>query len=179
MFSAINRQFNESKRKIRDDQLIMESVLEVEEVLPGSDEDIDDVLDSDSISKEVYDKVDAMLDKLVSASDYDDVEAEELLDDGDDDDITDEELDAIITEAVDGDLEALDEGIRDRIKQAKQAREVNKAANKDEGVKDTINDLVDKSDNVVKFDDLESGKYDNQSSKNESALDIFTRIANI
>lgn len=100
MFAAINEQFTRAKRQASEDEFIVESVLDVEEVLPGSEDELDDQVDVDSVPDEVYNKVDAELEKIVSAPDYDDTEAEEMIDD---EDITDEdlaEIDAVITEAV-------------------------------------------------------------------------------
>ena len=110
MFDAINKQFNSAKRNAREEQFILESVMDVEEVLPGSEEDIDDIIDSDSVPEDVYKKVDAMLDKFVDSNDYDDTEVEELLDD--DDDISEDEIDAVITEAIEGNLAEMDEGAK-------------------------------------------------------------------
>lgn len=101
MFAAINAQFNAQKSKAKDDQFIMESVLDVEEVLPGSEEEIDDEIDVDSVPNDVYQKVDKALDDMISSGEYDDTEAEELIDDDDLDDMEDSpEIEAIITEAV-------------------------------------------------------------------------------
>lgn len=97
MFSAINEQFTREKKKRSDDDLIAESVLEVEEVLPGSDEELDDTVDPDSVPEDVYKRLDAELDKIVSDPNYDDDEVEEMIDG--DDEISDEEIDAVITEA--------------------------------------------------------------------------------
>lgn len=97
MFSAINEQFTREKKKRTDDDLIAESVLEVEEVLPGSDEELDDTVDPDSVPEDVYKRLDAELDKIVSDPNYDDDEVEEMIDG--DDEISDEEIDAVITEA--------------------------------------------------------------------------------
>lgn len=101
MFAAINAQFNAQKSQAKDDQFIMESVLDVEEVLPGSEEEIDDEIDVDSVPNDVYQKVDKALDDMISSGEYDDTEAEELVDDDDLDDMEDSpEIEAIITEAV-------------------------------------------------------------------------------
>lgn len=97
MFSTINEAFNREKRREHDELLIVESVLGVDEVLPGSDEELDDVVDADSVPEEVYKKVDAELDRIVGDPNYDDTSAEELVDD---DDIDDNEIDAIIDEAA-------------------------------------------------------------------------------
>ncbi len=102
MFGAINNEYTKKKNDSKANQFIIESVLDVEEVIPGSDEELEDVVDTDSIPDEVYAKVDKALDSIVDDPDYDDTEAEELVDDDDDDD--DDELDdtinALIDEAV-------------------------------------------------------------------------------
>lgn len=98
MFESINRQFEEAKRARADQDLILESVLEVDEVIPGSDDELESQVDVDSVPDDVYKKVDAELEKIVSAPDYDDTEAEELYED-EDDEFTDAEIDAVITEA--------------------------------------------------------------------------------
>lgn len=100
MLEAINNAFNAQKRAARDHELIMEAALDVEEVLPGSDEEEDDMLDADSVPDEVYNKIDKALDDLISKSDYDDSSTDELVDDDiDEDEISDEELEVVITEA--------------------------------------------------------------------------------
>lgn len=100
MFSAINKAFNREKRAIRDHALIMESVFDVEEVIPGSDAEMDDIIDTESVPDDVYRKVDAMLDKVVADPNYDDTEVEEIVDDDvDESEISDEDLNAIVDEA--------------------------------------------------------------------------------
>lgn len=84
MFDMINKKFSEQKNRSKDDEMILESV--VEEILPGSDDEDDDIVDSDSIPQEIYAELDKTLDKVVERPDFDDVEVEELLDDDDDDD---------------------------------------------------------------------------------------------
>ena len=98
MFESINRQFAEAKRSRADHDLILESVLEVDEVIPGSDDELEAQVDVDSVPDDVYKKIDAELEKIVSAPDYDDTEAEELYED-EDEEFTDAEIDAVITEA--------------------------------------------------------------------------------
>lgn len=98
MFAAINEQFNKKKHNASEDEEIVESVLGVDEVLPGSEDEMDDQVDADSVPDDVVNKIDAELDKIVSAPDYDDTEADEMIDD-EDDDFSDEEIDAVITEA--------------------------------------------------------------------------------
>lgn len=98
MLKAINEQFNAKKNGIAADQAIAESVLDVEEILPGSEEEIDDLVDVDSVPDDVYKKVDSALDKLLADKGYDDTEVEELLDE--DDDIDEDEIEVAIDEAV-------------------------------------------------------------------------------
>lgn len=98
MFRSINEEFERAKNARTSRRFIQESVLEVEEVIPGSDDDINDAVDADSVPDEAYRKVDAALDQLISSPDYDDTEVEEMVD-ADDDDIDDSELEAIIDEA--------------------------------------------------------------------------------
>ena len=101
MLEAINKQYNDEKKNASEEQFITESVLEVEDVVPGSEEEMDDVVDVDSVPDDVYTKVDQALDKLISDKDYDDVEADELLDDDmDEDEVSDADLEAIMDEAV-------------------------------------------------------------------------------
>lgn len=97
MFEAINEQFSRQKRAASEDDFIVESVLDVDEVLPGSEDEMDDQVDADSVPDEVINRIDAELEKMVSAPEYDDTEAEELVDE--DDDISEDELDTVITEA--------------------------------------------------------------------------------
>jgi len=103
MFGNINKEYNAKKRAKKENQFITESVLGVEEILPGSEEEMDDITDVDSVPEEVYKKIDAELDKIVNDPNYDDSEADELADDdlGEDDE-DDEAIDAIVNEAVDG-----------------------------------------------------------------------------
>lgn len=84
MFAGINEAFNEAKSRAEDDAFILEAV--IEDILPGSDEEDDDIVDSESIPKEIYDKVDKALDAIIDDPNYDDTEIEELLDDEDLDD---------------------------------------------------------------------------------------------
>lgn len=102
MFDSINAAFNGAKNDIAEHNFIVESVLDVEEVLPGSEEEMDDEVDVDSVPDEVYAKIDKVIDKYVSCDKYDDTEAEELVDDDDyeDVDVSDEEINAIVSEAV-------------------------------------------------------------------------------
>ena len=98
MFGEINRRFNKAKRNIKENEFIVESVLEIEEVLPGSDDEYDDEIDVDSVPEDVYKEIDKKLDELISKGDYDDEEIEEMLDDDDDDD---DDFDIKIEETVD------------------------------------------------------------------------------
>lgn len=103
MLGCINAAYRKRRRAIDDNNLIVESVLAIEELEPGSDEEIDDVIDVDSIPDEAYKKIDTLLDRIVSDPHYDDSEIDELMDDDEDlsgTEITDEELDALISEAV-------------------------------------------------------------------------------
>lgn len=96
MFASINQEFNRAKSARRERQFIIESVLGIDEVLPGSDDELEDVVDSDSVPDDVYKKLDAELDKIVEDPNYDDTEVDEMLDD---EDIPDEEIEALIEES--------------------------------------------------------------------------------
>ena len=102
MFDTINAAFSRAKNDLAENAFILESVLDVEEVLPGSEEELDDEVDVDSVPDNVYTKIDKVLDKYVSSGKYDDTEAEEMVDedDYDEEDVSDEEINAIITECV-------------------------------------------------------------------------------
>ena len=101
MFPTINAEYRAAKRADADNSLILESVLDVDETLPGSDEEMESIVDPDSVPDDVYAKIDKELDKIVEDPSYDDTEAEEMLDDDfDADDISDAEIDAIMDEAV-------------------------------------------------------------------------------
>jgi len=103
MFRSVNDAYERARRNRANDRFIVESVMDVDEVLPGSDEETDDLIDTDSVPEDAYKKLDAELDKLVSDPNYDDTEAEEMADgddDFDEDDIDDADLDAVIDEAV-------------------------------------------------------------------------------
>ena len=97
MFKSINEAFNKRKADILSRERLLESVLEVEEVMPGSEDEMDDVVDADSVPDDVYKKLDAELDKIVDDPNYDDSEIEEMIDD--DDEVSDEEIEAIMDEA--------------------------------------------------------------------------------
>lgn len=100
MFNAINSRFRAEKLAQKDRHTILEAVLGVEEVIPGSDDELEDSIDVDSVPEDAYKKLDAALDKIVDDPDYDDTEASEMADENfDEDEISDEELEAVITEA--------------------------------------------------------------------------------
>ena len=101
MLGKINDAFNAKKAAAANDRFIAEAAMDVEEILPGSDEEMEDLVDTDSVPDEVYRKVDAALEKLISDEKYDDTEVEELIDDDDVDDSENPEIDAIITDAAD------------------------------------------------------------------------------
>lgn len=98
MFGEINRRFNKAKRDAEEHRFIVESTLEVEEVLPGSEDEYDDEIDVDSVPEDVYKEIDKKLDELISKGDYDDEEIEEMMDD--DDDVDDDEFDIKVEEVV-------------------------------------------------------------------------------
>lgn len=104
MFSTVNKAFELARRNRKNNQLIAESVLDVDEVIPGSDDEIDDMIDTDSVPDEAYKKLDAELEKLISDPKYDDTEAEEMADgdddDFDEDDVDEEALEVALTECV-------------------------------------------------------------------------------
>ena len=52
MFASLNKQFTAMKRAAADRSFIVESVLGVDEVLPGSDEEIGDQIDVDSVPED-------------------------------------------------------------------------------------------------------------------------------
>lgn len=96
MFDSINRSFSKEKADRKNHEFIMESVLDTEEVLLGSEDEMDDEVDVDSVPTDVYKKIDKSLDDMIQNGEYDDTEVEEMVDD----DIPDEEIEAVITEAV-------------------------------------------------------------------------------
>ncbi|MCM1231738.1 MAG: hypothetical protein NC489_16595 [Ruminococcus flavefaciens] len=100
VFSSINSQFEAAKKARNANVSIYESVMGIDEVLPGSEEEMEDVVDVGSVPDAAYKKVDAMLDKLVEDPEYDDTEAEELVDDDiDEGEIDDAEFNAVMDEA--------------------------------------------------------------------------------
>ena len=95
MLQGVNNAFNSVKRAAREDQFILESVLGEDDILNEMDDDMDDIVDVDSVPNEVMSKVDAALDKIIGNG-IDDEEIDEMLDD----DIEDEDsIDIAITEA--------------------------------------------------------------------------------
>lgn len=95
MFESINKRFYSERNRAKDDEMIVESVVEDEALI--EDDDDDDIVDSDSLPAEIVTEVDKALDKVVERPDFDDVEVEELLDDDDDDD---ESINATIDECA-------------------------------------------------------------------------------
>lgn len=101
MFGSINSQFEAARKTRKANASILESVMEVDEVLPGSEDEMEDVVDVESVPDSAYKRVDALLDKIVGDPNYDDTEAEELVDDDvDEDEIDDAEIDAIVDETA-------------------------------------------------------------------------------
>ena len=95
MLQGVNNAFNSAKRAAREDQFILESVLGEDDILNEMDDDMEDIVDVDSVPTEVMSKVDAALDKIIGNG-IDDEEIAEMLDD----DIEDEDsIDIAITEA--------------------------------------------------------------------------------
>ena len=95
MLQGVNNAFNSAKRTAREDQFILESVLGEDDILNEMDDDMDNIVDVDSVPSEVMSKVDAALDKIIGNG-IDDEEIDEMLDD----DIEDEDsIDIAITEA--------------------------------------------------------------------------------
>ena len=95
MLQGVNNAFNSAKRAAREDQFILESVLGEDDILNEMDDDMDDIVDVESVPSEVMSKVDAALDKIIGNG-IDDEEIDEMLDD----DIEDEDsIDIAITEA--------------------------------------------------------------------------------
>lgn len=99
MFGDINRRVNKMKNDAREHAFMMESVLDTDEVLPGSEDEMEDEVDIDSVPDDVIAAVDKYLDTVVNKPDYDDEEIEETLDDDDEDlDLDDAEIDVVVTE---------------------------------------------------------------------------------
>lgn len=100
MLGEINKSYNAAKCNAAADRFIAEAAMDVEEVVPGSDDELDDLVDTDSVPDDVYAQVDKALDAIVGKEDYDDTEVEELIDEDDYDDEEDPEIDALISEAA-------------------------------------------------------------------------------
>ncbi len=102
MLGTVNSKYNSGIRDAKEDRFILESVLDVEEVLPGSDEELDDIIDTESIPADVYARVNKAIDGIIGDGDIGDDEIEDLLDDDgeDDEDPRYAELDAVISEAA-------------------------------------------------------------------------------
>ena len=111
MLEAINKGINAAKQSEKDHELISESVLDVDEVIPGSEEEIDDIIDVDSVPDEVYKRVDDALDKLIAREGYDDTDVEEMMEEDidDEDGPSDAEIEAVVNEAANAWVD--DEGI--------------------------------------------------------------------
>ena len=107
MFKHINEEYNARKKANAERRMILEATMDVEEVIPGSEEDMENIVDADSVPHDVYKKIDAELNKIINDPDYDDDDAESMVD-GDEDDIGDDEesivdddvLSALMNEAV-------------------------------------------------------------------------------
>ena len=97
MLGEINKAFNSAKNNDKERRFMLESVLDDDELI-GGDDDMEDVVDADSIPDDVYKRVDAALDKMIGDG-IDDTEVEEMVDD-DMSDINSEDIDLVITEAV-------------------------------------------------------------------------------
>lgn len=101
MLNSVNAKYRKTLADAKNNEFILESVLGVTEVMPGSDEELDDIIDVESIPDDVYSKLDKAMDKLIGTDGIEDDEIEELLDE--DDDLDDEafnELDAVVNEAA-------------------------------------------------------------------------------
>ena len=94
MFNTINEAYNENRSKVRDNELIAEAAFDIEEVAPGSEEEIEDEIDVDSIPDEVMSKMDKAMDDLIGSDKFDDEDIDSLIDEDDDSDI-DTEIDEI------------------------------------------------------------------------------------
>ena len=94
MFKSINDEYNAKRMFAKSESALIESALDDDMIM---DDDEDDDVDVDSVPDDMYKKVDAALDKVISDPTYDDEEIEEMVD-GDEDDVS--EIDAIVDEAV-------------------------------------------------------------------------------
>lgn len=168
MFDSINAAFNRAKNDIAEHNFIVESVLDVEEVLPGSEEEMDDEVDVDSVPDDVYAKIDKVIDKYVSSDKYDDTEAEELVDDDDyeDVDVSDEEINAIVSEAVSL-WEGCDEDDCDDDDDEKDDDEKEKSEDDSDDNEDDEPEGDDDEDEEEAEEDLEDMEKENCSKKDE------------
>lgn len=116
MLESVNRRFMGERRRKTDNDFILEAALDVEEVIPGSDDEVNDIVDPDSVPDDVYKKIDKALDDIIDKDDYDDADAAELVDDDvDDDDESDSiVIDDIITEQAGAWLDCEDMGHPDQ-----------------------------------------------------------------
>lgn len=171
MFDSINAAFNHAKDDIAEHNFIVESVLDVEEVLPGSEEEMDDEVDVDSVPDDVYAKIDKVIDKYVSSDKYDDTEAEELVDDDDyeDVDVPDEEINAIVSEAVSL-WESSDEDDSDDDEEDEKKDDDEKSEDDSEGEEgdESEDDDDEKEEAEEDLEDMEKKK----SSKNDEEGDV-------
>jgi hypothetical protein len=108
MLGTVNRSYNAAKSRIRNDELIVESALEMDE--DELLEELETGTDPDSIPDEVMKNVDAALDRIIGGG-IDDDEIEDMIgdEDFDEDEISDEDLDLALVEAAGAWLD--DEGI--------------------------------------------------------------------
>lgn len=168
MFDSINAAFNRAKNDIAEHNFIVESVLDVEEVLPGSEEEMDDEVDVDSVPDDVYAKIDKVIDKYVSSDKYDDTEAEELVDDDDyeDVDVSDEEINAIVSEAVSL-WESCDEDDCDDDDDEKDDDEKEKSEDDSDDNEDDEPEGDDDEEEEEAEEDLEDMEKENCSKKDE------------
>ena len=172
MFDSINAAFNHAKNDIAEHNFIVESVLDVEEVLPGSEEEMDDEVDVDSVPDDVYAKIDKVIDKYVSSDKYDDTEAEELVDDDDyeDVDVSDEEINAIVSEAVSlwessDEDDSDDDDVEEDDKKDDDEKSEDDSDDKEEGESEDDNDDEEKEEAEEDLEDMEkknSSKKDDE-----------------
>lgn len=94
MFEGISREYNQKNSDQYNERLILESVVEDDEIDLLDTISADDEVDTDSIPSDAYNRLDKVLDSIVSSEKYDDTEIEELIDD-------DDELDEAVNAATD------------------------------------------------------------------------------
>jgi len=94
MFEGISREYNQKNSDQYNERLILESVVEDDEIDLLDTISADDEVDTDSIPSDAYNRLDKVLDSIVSSEKYDDTEIEELIDD-------DDELDEAVNAAID------------------------------------------------------------------------------